>query len=67
MRPGWRPLHCSERRQGETGEKVPIDPQTGKVVKFGAKDDDEEEDGNQNDEWYSFCRRALIAAAADVE
>ena len=46
---------------------MPIDPQTAKVVKFGAKDDDQEEDGNQNDEWYSFCRRALIAAAADVE
>lgn len=36
--------------QGEKIQKVLIDPQTGKVVKIGAKDDDEEEDGDQNDE-----------------
>jgi uncharacterized membrane protein YkoI len=35
--------------QGEKIQKVLIDPQTGKVAKIGAKDDDEE-DGDQNDE-----------------
>ena len=35
--------------EGEEVQTVLIDPQTGKVIKIGAKDDDEE-DGDQNDE-----------------
>jgi uncharacterized membrane protein YkoI len=35
--------------QGEKVQKVLIDPQTGKVVKVGAKEDDEEDD-DENDE-----------------